>query len=180
MCRDAGFITLSAGISGGADVILIPEIPFSYDAICMKIKQRVEMGTHFSIITISEGAASIGQEQTYSIAGDTLYSTRLGGIGQLVGNYINDKCGIESRVIVLGHLQRGGSPTAFDRCLATRLGAAAVRLALVKNFGRMAAQKGDKITDISLEEALHAPKRVDPNCDSVQTARSLGISFGDD
>jgi len=180
MGRDAGFIALHAGISGGADVILIPEIPFHLDAICKKIQERVRSGSHFSIVAIAEGARPYGKEQVFSTLGNELYAARLGGIGNLVGKHINDFCGIETRVIVLGHLQRGGSPTAFDRQLATRLGSAAVRLALNKGFGRMVALQGNKIVDISLEQALSTPKRVDLRGDTLQTARSLGIALGDE
>ncbi|WP_082390133.1 6-phosphofructokinase [Ornatilinea apprima] len=180
MGRDAGFIALHAGMAGGADVILIPEIPFHLDAICYKIQERVRSGSHFSIVAVAEGARPFGKEQVFAIPGSETYAARLGGVGNLVGKYINDLCGIETRVIVLGHLQRGGSPTAFDRQLATRLGSAAVRLALNNGFGRMVALQGQRITDISLDEALSVPKRVDIHGDTLQTARALGIAFGDE
>ncbi len=128
MGREAGFITLHSGISGGADVILIPEIPFKFESILSKICQRVGQGSLFSILAVSEGAEPLGGKQVYSRSGDEMYVPRLGGIGQIVGDYI-EKQGFETRVTVLGHLQRGGTPTAFDRWLATRYGAAAVRLA---------------------------------------------------
>jgi len=180
MGRDAGFIALHAGLSGGADVILIPEIPFSPEAICRKIQERVRSGSHFSIVAVAEGARLIGKDQVYATQGNEVYTARLGGVGNLVGQMIHDLCGIETRVIVLGHLQRGGSPTAFDRQLATRLGSAAARLALQNGFGRMVALQGQRIVDISLAEALSTPKRVDLNGDSLRAARALGISFGDE
>lgn len=179
MGRNAGFIALHAGLAGGADVILIPEIPFTFDSICRKIEERVERGTFFSIISVAEGATVEGKQPIFATTGDSVVYARLGGIGQVVGRYLNEQCGVESRVIVLGHLQRGGSPTPFDRALATRYGAAAVRLAVRGGFGRMVALNGEHIVDVSLEEALLNPKRVDIFGDTVVTARNLGISFGD-
>lgn len=179
MGRDAGFITLHSGIAGGADVILIPEIPFTFETVVAKVRQRVERGMLFSIIAISEGAKPTGGAQIFSRSGDEVYVPRLGGIGQILGEYI-EKSGYETRVTVLGHLQRGGTPTPFDRWLATRYGAAAVRLAASGIFDRMVALRSGVIIDISLEEALAVPKRVDVNGDAVLTARGMGISFGDE
>ena len=178
MGRNAGFIALHAGIAGGTDVILIPEIPFRYEAVAAKVRQRVERGSYFSIVAVSEGAKPVDGEQVFSRAGDEIYIPRLGGIGQRVGEYIEDQ-GFETRVSGLGHLQRGGTPTPFDRWLATRYGAAAVRLAAQGKFDRMVALYQSKITDVSLEEAIATPKRVDVNDDAVITARGMGISFGD-
>ena len=179
MGRDAGFITLHSGVAGGADVILIPEIPFNFDSVVAKIRQRVERGTLFSIIAISEGAKPLGGMQVFSRGGDEVYVPRLGGIGQMLGDYI-EKSGFETRVTVLGHLQRGGTPTPFDRWLATRYGAAAVRLAADGTFDHMVALISGRIIPVSLEEALAVPKRVDVNGDAVLTARNIGISFGDE
>ncbi len=179
MGRDAGFIALHAGVSGGADVILIPEIPFKYDAILAKIRQRNERGSKFSLLAVSEGATPVGGQEVFSRQGDAIYVPRLGGIGQEVGKYIEEQ-GFEARVTVLGHVQRGGSPTAFDRWLATRYGAAAVRAAEAGHFGNMVALCDGKVIDIPLREALAVPKRVDLNGDAVMAARGIGISFGDD
>lgn len=179
MGRDAGFIALGAGIAGGADVILIPEIPFRYEAVCAKIRSRVESGANFSILAVAEGAHLAGMEQIYASSGDSVYVPRLGGIGQAVANAIAERTGVESRVTVLGHLQRGGSPSAFDRNLATRFGGAAVRLAAAGRFGRMVALQSGRIVDVSLEEALASPRRIDLNGDAVRTARGLGICLGD-
>jgi 6-phosphofructokinase 1 len=179
MGRNAGFIALRAGISGGSDVILIPEIPFKFEAVVNKVRQRVERGMLFSIIAVSEGAKPVEGGQVFSRPGDEIYVPRLGGIGQVVGEYI-EKHGFETRVTVLGHLQRGGSPTAFDRWLATCYGAEALRLAAEGRFDRMVSLQGGSITDVSLAEAIAVPKRVDINHDSVITARGMGISFGDD
>jgi phosphofructokinase-like protein len=179
MGRDAGFIALEAGLAGGADVILIPEIPFKFESVIAKVHQRHDLGRLFSIVAVSEGAKPIGEGQVFARGGDQIYSPRLGGIGHEVGEYV-ERHGYESRVTVLGHLQRGGRPTPFDRSLATRYGAAAVRLATQGKFDRMMALRGGTIVDIALEEALAVPKRVDVNGDFVTTARGLGISFGDE
>jgi 6-phosphofructokinase 1 len=133
----------------------------------------------FSIIAISEGAKPQGGAQIFSRSGDEVYVPRLGGIGQTLGEYI-EKSGYETRVTVLGHLQRGGTPTPFDRWLATRYGAAAVRLAAEGRFDQMVALISGRIVPVSLEEALAVPKRVDVNGDAVLTARGIGISFGDE
>jgi len=179
MGRDAGFITLNAGISGGADVILIPEIPFSFESIMKKIRSRNEKGASFNLVAVSEGAKPRDGVQVYSRAGDEAFVPRLGGIGQLVADYV-EKQGYESRVTVLGHVQRGGTPTAFDRGLATRYGAAAVRLAARGGFDRMVALQKGEITDIPIADAIKEPKRVNVNSDAVITARNIGISFGDE
>ena len=179
MGRDAGFITLNAGVSGGADVILIPEIPFKFESIMKRILTRAERGSKFSILAVSEGAKPLGGGQIFSRQGDAVYVPRLGGIGQRVAEYVEMQ-GFESRVTVLGHLQRGGTPTAFDRWLATRYGAAAVRLAARGGFDRMVALQRGEITDIPIAEAVAIPKRVNLNSDAVITARNIGISFGDE
>lgn len=179
MGRDAGFIALNAGVSGGADVILIPEIPFKFESIMKKIRERADKGRKFSLLAVSEGAKPMGGGQVYSRKGDEVYVPRLGGIGQVVAEYIENQ-GFESRVTVLGHVQRGGTPTAFDRWLATRYGAAAVRLAARGGFDRMVALASGEITDIELAKAVAVPKRVNPEGDAVITARNIGISFGDE
>lgn len=178
MGRNAGFIALHAGVSGGADVILIPEIPFKYASVLGKVRQRKERGYLFSIIAISEGAKPVSGEQVFSREGDEVYTPRLGGIGQVVGEHI-EKAGFETRVTVLGHLQRGGSPTPFDRWLATRYGAAAVRLAAQGKFDRMVSLQAGRIVDVSLGEAIAVPKRVNINHDAIITARGMSISFGE-
>jgi 6-phosphofructokinase 1 len=179
MGREAGFIALHSGVSGGADVILIPEIPFKFESIIKKVRERAEGGAHFSLLAISEGAMPMGGQQVYRRTGDEVYVPRLGGIGQEVGRYIEAQ-GFETRVTVLGHVQRGGSPTAFDRWLATRYGAAAVRVAAAGGLGQMVALRNAQVISIPLSEALAVPKRVDLNSDGVLTARGLGISFGDE
>jgi 6-phosphofructokinase 1 len=162
MGRHAGWIAIEAGIAGGADVILIPEIPIDLDEVCAVIKKRHERGKTFSIVVVAEGAqfkdgALITQEQKL----DAFGHVRLGGIGESLGEQIEKRTGYETRVSVLGHIQRGGSPTAFDRVLGTRFGVKAVELIKNKKFGRMAALSGVKIIDVPLEEAVKALKTVD-------------------
>lgn len=180
MGRDAGFIALHAGVAGGADVILIPEIPFRFEAVCRKIQRRIGSGSLFSIIAVSEGSKPIGGEQVFRRAGDEVVVARLGGIGRTVGKFVETVCEAETRVTVLGHLQRGGSPTAFDRWLATRYGSSAVRLAQAEGYGKMVSLDRAAIVPIDLEKALAEPKRVNTQGDAVKTARALGISFGDE
>jgi len=180
MGRDAGFITLHSGLAGGADVILIPEIPFKWDSIARKVMERRASGGLFSILAVSEGAKPAEGVQSYNRSGDEMYVPRLGGIGQKVGEYIEKATGVETRVTVLGHVQRGGTPSSYDRWLATRLGAASVRVAAEGRFDRMVALNNGKIIDIPLLEAISVPKRVEINGDAVRTARGVGVSFGDD
>ena len=178
MGREAGFIALHSGVAGGADVILIPEIPFKFESVLKKLQDRVAGGSKFSLLAVSEGAKPLGGQEVYARLGDAVYVPRLGGIGQEVGKYLEGQ-GFETRVTVLGHLQRGGSPTAFDRWLATRFGAAAVRAAAAGHFGYMVALRNGQVIDMPLTEALAVPRRVNLNGDAVTTARGLGIVFGD-
>ncbi len=162
MGRHAGWIATAAGIAGGADVILIPEEPIDIAAVCDLIKRRHGRGKDFSIVVVAEGAqfkqdASVAVEERL----DEFGHVRLGGIGQLVGNLIEQKTGYETRVTVLGHLQRGGSPTAFDRILGTRFGVKAVELILEERFGRMVSLQGNKIVDVPIEQATGSLKTVD-------------------
>ena len=178
MGRDAGFIALHAGVAGDADVILIPEIPFNIEVVCAKVREREAAGRRFSLVAVSEGAQPVGGVQTFRSAGNALFAARLGGIGQQVGNAIQQMSEKETRVTVLGHLQRGGSPSAFDRWLATRFGAAAARLAGAGGWGRMVGLRGEAIVDVPLADAIALPKRVDPAGETVCTARGIGIVFG--
>lgn len=162
MGRHAGWIAIEAGIAGGADVILIPEIPIDLDEVCAVIKKRHGRGKTFSIVVVAEGAqfkdgSLITQEQKL----DAFGHVRLGGIGESLGEQIEKRTGYETRVSVLGHIQRGGSPTAFDRVLGTRFGVKAVELIKNKKFGRMVALSGVKIIDVPLEDAVKALKTVD-------------------
>ncbi len=175
MGRNAGWIALKAGVAGGADAILIPEIPFDVAIVCAQIQQAREHGRNYSLIVVAEGAAPINGAQEYYI--QTGGVMRLGGIGYIVGNMIADCIGAEVRVTVLGHLQRGGQPTPHDRWLATRFGAAAVQLVAQEQWGYMVALRGEQIVSVPMRDALQM-KQVDPNGDMVQMARDLGIVFG--
>jgi 6-phosphofructokinase 1 len=178
MGRHAGWIALHSGIAGGADVILIPEIPFSRDAVAEKIRQRDLSGSNFSIIVVAEGAKEIGHELVYQDKGDEKHAPRLGGIGVHLQHDLEDLTGRETRCVVLGHLQRGGRPNAFDRMLATNYGSCAVRaLASEKRGVMVALQAGDVVT-VPLTEAIKGIKTVPPNGQLVRTARDTGISFG--
>jgi 6-phosphofructokinase 1 len=176
MGRYAGWIALEAGIAGGADVILIPEIPFSIDKICGNINERRRLGDHSSIVVVAEGAAASGGER--AVVGTTPEGyERLGGIGSQVGEAIR-QTGLDVRVTVLGHLQRGGSPTPFDRLLATRFGVAAVNLIAEGKFGRMVSLRAPHIVSVPLEEAIKGRKMVDPDGEMVRSAEAMGVSFG--
>jgi 6-phosphofructokinase 1 len=179
MGRDAGWIALHSGVAGGADAILIPEIPFSYDAIFDKIEQRSRAGRKFSIIVVAEGAHPLGgQVIVQETAEQTKGLARLGGIGQEVGREISRQMKIETRVTVLGHIQRGGGPSTFDRILATRLGCEAVHLVAQGAFGQMVALRGTTIISVPLRQAIGRQKKVDPEGQLVRTAEATGICMG--
>jgi ATP-dependent phosphofructokinase / diphosphate-dependent phosphofructokinase len=175
MGRHAGFIALNAGLAGSADVILIPEIPFHVDRVCDKIREREAAGRHFSVVVVAEGAVPKGGVETFQ----DVERRRLGGIGEKVARMIEAKTGKETRTLVLGHLQRGGTPTTFDRILALRFGAAAVRFIAEGKFGSMVALVRPGIGAVPLAEVVGHTRQVDVRGDTVQTARDLGISFGD-
>ncbi len=179
MGRDAGFIALHAGVSGGADVILIPEIPYEVEAVCAKVTERIGAGRLFSILAVAEGAHPAGGEQRYRQRGQGLQRERLGGIASVLADQVAQRCQVETRVTVLGHLQRGGSPTSFDRWLATRYGGAAVRAALAGKFGHMVALRGTEVVTVPLAQALQEPKRVDLQGDALRTARAMELCLGD-
>lgn len=180
MGREAGWISLYGGIAGGADVILIPEIPFTYKNICHKIHERQARGRDFSIIVAAEGAKPKGGEESIVEKGDERFGLpRLGGIGYRIKEGISTYTELEIRVVVLGHLQRGGSPNTFDRVLASRFGCAAVELIAKGKFGHMVCLNGEQISSVPIKEAIKGNKLVDPDGELVNVARSLGISFGD-
>lgn len=181
MGRYAGWISLHAGMAGGADVILIPEIPYDIDVIVRKVRDRVERGKRFSIIIVSEGAAPIGGGLTVKrIVEDSPEKIRLGGIGEKLANEIEQRTEIESRCTVLGHLQRGGTPTAYDRVLATRYGVAAVECICRGEFGRMVALQNNMITSVPIADVVGKPHNVPPDDQLVQAGRTIGICFGDE
>jgi len=175
MGRYAGFIALHAGIAGSADVILIPEIPFDITKVCDKIRRREAEGRHFSIVVVAEGAAPKGG----SVSLIDPEHQRLGGIADKVAHSIQEMTAKETRTLVLGHLQRGGSPTTFDRLLGLRFGAAAVRLIAERKFGYMVALQPPTIAAVPIKEAIATPKRVPLDSDTIATARDIGISLGD-
>lgn len=180
MGRDAGWIAVAAGIAGGAHIILIPEIPFDMEKIVQKIYERKGRGRHFTVVVIAEGAVPAGGDRVIKrIVEGSSETVRLGGIGEYVANEIEKLTHLESRTTVLGHIQRGGSPSAFDRILSTRYGAAAVFHAHEGNFDHMMALRTPKIVAIPMTEALHQMKRVEVDGSHVVTARRVGISFGD-
>ncbi|SDU20285.1 6-phosphofructokinase 1 [Verrucomicrobium sp. GAS474] len=177
MGRHAGWIALHGGIAGGADMILIPEIPFSYEKICREIVHRVGNGHETTMIVVAEGA--MPKEGTVSAKGGHKGEVRLGGIGQQVCDEIERRTGRETRTMVLGHLQRGGAPTTLDRILGTRFGVGAVKLIEEKKFGHMVSYINDQIGSVSIPEAVGQLKTVPPGGQMVDAARSIGITFGD-
>jgi 6-phosphofructokinase 1 len=178
MGRHAGWIALHSGIAGGADVILIPEIPFSMESVAAKVLERERTGSQFSIIVVSEGAFESGREIIYQEEGDRAHAPRLGGVGMYCQKQLERLTGKETRCVVLGHLQRGGSPNAFDRLLATNYGACAVRALLKGKRGVMVALHASKISTVPLASAIANLKTVLPDSQLVRTARDAGISFG--
>jgi len=177
MGRHAGWIALHAGIAGGGDVILIPEIPWTYEEVCHKILDRESQGKRFTLVVVAEGAelpegGLVGQDQAGAQA-------RLGGIGQIVAAEIEQRLHRETRTSVLGHLQRGGAPTTFDRVLATQYGAHAVRLVLEGKFGEMVCYHPPEIESVPIIKAVNKLRQVEPHGSAVQAARALGVSFGD-
>jgi len=179
MGRYAGWIALESGIAGGADVILIPEIPFDVGKVCDAIRSRKERGGHFSIIVTAEGAFPSGGDRVVAEGPSGKYTIeRLGGIGQFVAKQIEQCLDMDVRVTVLGHLQRGGSPTTFDRALGSRFGVRAVELVAAGQFGQMVALQGRKIVGVPILDATRNLKQVDPAGEIVRTAESLGIMLG--
>jgi len=177
MGRHAGWIALHSGIAGGGDVILIPEIPWTYEDVCHKILDRESRGKQFTLVVVAEGAelpegGLVGQQQQGAQA-------KLGGIGQIVAQEIEQRLHRETRTAVLGHLQRGGAPTTFDRVLSTQYGAHAVRLIVEGRFGEMVCYHPPEIASVPIIEAVNQLRQVDPNSSAVQAARALGVSFGD-
>jgi ATP-dependent phosphofructokinase / diphosphate-dependent phosphofructokinase len=179
MGRHAGFIALHSGVAGSADVILLPEIPYDIDKVCQKVRQRDRMGRRFSVIVAAEGAFPRGGQE--SVIGESMpgQAKRVGGVAEVLARQIQERTGKECRSLVLGHLQRGGQPTGYDRLLATRFGGAAVRAIADERWGHMVALQSPHIVTVPIEEVLREPKSVDPQHDIVLTARATGISFGD-
>jgi 6-phosphofructokinase 1 len=179
MGRYAGWIAINAGIGGGADVILIPEIPYDLDKVAARIMERDLWGARFSIVVVAEGAKPVGGEVSVVRQASGGRVERLGGIGAHVAEQLEQGTGKETRYVVLGHLQRGGAPTSFDRVLATRLGRKAVECAMSGEFGVMVANHPPDIGTVPLEHIVGKTKNVPLDSDLVNTARAIGISLGD-
>lgn len=174
MGRDAGWIALHAGLASGADAILIPEIPFRWELLVRMADERRARGRTYSLVVVAEGAFPVGGAPVFHSRG------RLGGIGEIVESELASRTDFETRATVLGHVQRGGTPTAFDRVLASRYGEEAVHLLARGGFGRMVALRGDQVIDVSLDEAVSQPKKVPVDGELVRLARSTGVYFGDE
>ncbi|HXG54978.1 MAG TPA: ATP-dependent 6-phosphofructokinase [Vicinamibacterales bacterium] len=179
MGRYAGWIALYAGVAGGADVILIPEIAFDMEKVATHILERDQSGARFSIVVTAEGAKPVGGKVSLIKEAHGAFVERLGGVAALVAAAIEEGTGKETRSVVLGHLQRGGAPTSFDRILATRFGARAVELILEGNFGTMVAFHPPDIVAVPLESVVGRTRNVPLDFDVVRTARAMGISLGD-
>jgi 6-phosphofructokinase 1 len=180
MGRYAGWIALESGIAGGADVILIPEIPYDIKKVAEKIEERKSHGKSFSIIVVAEGAKEKGGEMVVNkIDENSPDPIKLGGIGNRIADQLENLTGLESRVTVLGHLQRGGSPSPFDRVLSTRFGVAVIENIEKGNFGKMICLNGNEIETVTLEEAVGNLKTVNPEGEHVKIAKNIGLEFGD-
>jgi len=178
MGRDAGWIAIKAGIAGGADVILIPEIPYDLDVVADKIARRTHDGSKFSIVVAAEGARPVGGAPVYQAQREIGGVRRLGGIGEVLAAQLKERCSVEVRVTVLGHLQRGGSPTAFDRLLASRFGSMAVHLIAEGKLGHMVALQDENIVAVPIAEAVAQQKFVPLESDILLTAFGLDVSLG--
>jgi 6-phosphofructokinase 1 len=179
MGRYAGWIALYAGVAGGADVILIPEIPFDLTKVAEQIKRRDAFGARFSIVVVAEGAKPVGGTTSVREAASVGRVERLGGIGARVAEQLEPLTGKETRCVVLGHLQRGGTPTSFDRMLATRFGAHALELVLQRKFGTMVAFQPPNIGEVPLDTIVGKTRTVPIDFDVIRAARALNIALGD-
>ncbi|MDQ7028625.1 MAG: ATP-dependent 6-phosphofructokinase [Ardenticatenia bacterium] len=177
MGRNAGWIALHAGVAGGAHVILLPEISFRLEAVCHALRQRWQRGSQYALVVVAEGAYPVGGAPIYHEIGG---KKRLGGVGEWLAQCIYEVCGYEARAVVLGHLQRGGSPSAFDRILATQYGVAAVRCVASGTFGVMVGLHGKGIQHVPLSDVVGRQKIVAPDDPLVDIARDLGVAFGDE
>jgi phosphofructokinase-like protein len=180
MGRNAGWLALESGIAGGADAILIPEIPFQLRALESKIAERESQGARFSIVVVAEGASPVGGEQVYHPSRDPLSPRRLGGIAEWVAQQIGERLDQEVRTTVLGHIQRGGSPSAFDRKLATFFGTEVVELVMHRGWGQMVALQGPRIVPVPIAEAVRELKTVPLDGHEVHAARAMGLCLGDE
>ncbi|TRZ70614.1 MAG: ATP-dependent 6-phosphofructokinase [Rhodocyclaceae bacterium] len=179
MGRYAGWIALHAGIAGSAHAILIPEIPFDLEKVAAKIRSRDNEGRMYSLVVVSEGAEAVDGQRAILAPAEIGHAERLGGVGERVAKVLQDRTGKDTRVVVLGHLLRGGSPTSFDRLAAMRFGTAAVRALEDGKSGVMVALAFPNVNYVALEEVAGRMKGVPLDCDTLQTGRDMGISFGD-
>ncbi|MBQ9763704.1 MAG: 6-phosphofructokinase [Phascolarctobacterium sp.] len=180
MGRYAGWIALHSGIAGGADVILIPEIPYDIDSVIKKIEDRKAKGKDFSIVVIAEGAKPIGGELSVArVVKGSFEPIRLGGAGEKLVREIEERTGIESRCTVLGYLQRGGSPSSYDRVLSTRYGVAAAEACLRGEYNVMVSLYHDQIVTVYIQKAASSPRLVPVDSEIIRTGRQIGICFGD-
>jgi phosphofructokinase-like protein len=179
MGRYVGWLALHAGVAGGADVILIPEIPFEMSIVCEELKKRSKLGKRFSIMVVAEGVR-LGKDLVIKreVKGSA-EPIRLGGVSYRLAEQIEQLTGLETRVAVLGHVQRGGTPTPFDRVLATQFGKKAVDLIVAEEFGRMVSLQGVKITSVPIQSAIAQQRKVTPDLPLVQSAKAVGTCFGD-
>jgi 6-phosphofructokinase 1 len=179
MGRYAGWIALHSGVAGGADIILIPEIPYDLERVAQAIRERDALGARFSIVVVAEGARSRDGQRTVREAAHGGQVERLGGVCVIVAKELEELTQKEVRYVILGHLQRGGTPTAFDRTLATRFGGKAVELCLKGQYGKMVANHPPDLVPVPLGEVVGKTKTVPLDYDLVTTARAIGVSFGD-
>lgn len=177
MGRDAGHIAISAGIAGGADIIIIPEIPYKIDHICRRIQERQAQGKSYSLVIVAEAVRTEDNQPVMNT--DRLGQCRLGGIGQYLADQICDRSGAETRVTVLGHIQRGGTPSPLDRLIGSAFGVAAVELIAAGNFDRMVSWQNRQVVNVPISEAIAQYRAVNPQGTLVKTARSMGICLGD-
>ncbi len=180
MGRRAGWIALYSGVAGGGDIILIPEIPYSMNWAVQKVKERNQSGKRFSIVVVAEGAIPKGGQMVVrKIVKESTDPVRLGGISFVLAAQIEKLTGIDARAVVMGHLQRGGSPNSFDRVLTTQLGTRAVDLIVKKEFGFMIGVKGNDFVNVPLDKVDQGPRLVPLNHPLIRSAKSIGTSFGD-
>jgi len=179
MGRYAGWIALYSGVAGGADVILIPEIPYDLDKVAQRIRDRDAMGARFSIVVVAEGAKPLGGKATLLKEADGGFVERLGGVSVVCASELERRTGKETRSVVLGHLQRGGAPTSFDRMLATRFGAKAVECLMAGVFDHMVAFHPPNIGSVPLADVVGKQRTVPPDFDVIRAARAMNISLGD-
>ncbi|MCO4769085.1 MAG: 6-phosphofructokinase [Deltaproteobacteria bacterium] len=180
MGRHAGWIALHAGLAAGGDVILIPEIPFSVASVAAAVEARRARGKGFSIVVVAEGAVPQGGDPVYRIAADGTQRKSLGGIARIVAEEVERLTGLESRTTILGHVQRGGTPSAYDRVLASRFGVCAAREAIAGRWGTLAALRGNAVVPVPLSDAAGDQRLVDPHGEMVSVARATGVRFGDE